>query len=128
MVVRCTPVFACLPFSREQPGVRVQLFAMWDTGFSDTDTGPLQPDQYQENVSNHHQSHVHGATQAGLNEQLRNDGLCSSPSPPGLGVFIPAYYFVKNTKEVLWWVDLGWTPGAHQAALSLPSSAGQWRG
>ena len=20
----------------------------------------------------------------------------------------------------MWWVDLGWTPGAHQAALSLP--------
>ena len=25
----------------------------------------------------------------------------------------------------LWWVDLDWTPGAHQAALSLPFSAGQ---
>jgi len=25
----------------------------------------------------------------------------------------------------LWWVDLGWMPGAHQAALSLPFSAGR---
>jgi len=23
------------------------------------------------------------------------------------------------------WIDLGWKPGAHQATLSLPSSAGQ---
>jgi len=23
----------------------------------------------------------------------------------------------------LWWVDLGWMPGAHQATLSLTSSA-----
>lgn len=26
--------------------------------------------------------------------------------------------------ECLWWVDPGWTPSAHQVALSLPSSAG----
>lgn len=25
----------------------------------------------------------------------------------------------------LWWVHLCWTPGAHQAILSCPSSAGQ---
>jgi len=27
----------------------------------------------------------------------------------------------------VWWVDPGWTPGAHQAAPSLPSSAGRGR-
>jgi len=27
---------------------------------------------------------------------------------------------------LMWWVDPGWTPGAHQAVLSLPS-AGQGR-
>ena len=26
---------------------------------------------------------------------------------------------------LVWWVDLGWMPDAHQAALSFPSSAGQ---
>jgi len=27
----------------------------------------------------------------------------------------------------LWWVDLGWMPGVHQAALSLPFLAGLGR-
>lgn len=30
--------------------------------------------------------------------------------------------------KTLWWLDLGWAPGAHQATLSFPSSAGQGRG
>jgi len=28
----------------------------------------------------------------------------------------------------VWWLDLDWMPGAHQAPLSLPSSAGKGGG
>ena len=39
--------------------------------------------------------------------------------------YIHALWWRALKYSEMWRVDLGWTPGAHQAALSLPSSAGQ---
>lgn len=44
---------------------------------------------------------------------------------------LPSYalqYFKLKLKifcNILWWVDLGWPPGTHQAALSLPLLSGK---
>jgi len=40
----------------------------------------------------------------------------------------PQLWPSKKQPHCLWRTDLGWTPAAHQAAPSLPSSARQWRG
>lgn len=44
-------------------------------------------------------------------------GICPAPLPPR--------QWKGGAVWPLWWVDPGWLPGAHPAALSLPSSAGQ---
>lgn len=91
----CVRLFAVFRRANRSVGT---AFARCDSGFPGTDTGPLQLNRYQGSVSNLHQSHAKGSTQAGLNKQPRNDGLCSSPRPPSLAVFITAYYLSKNVK------------------------------